>query len=825
MRQTVAPFSLRPGGWHFMDTWFQDIHFAFRVLCKHPGFTMVSVIALALGIGANSTIYSSLQAMVLRPLAFRDLDRILTVSETLPRMGADGISVAPANYRDLAENNSVFERVAALQGRGWDANVTGAGVPDQLEGYLVTPSFFPLLDMSPLLGRTFNESEAEAGDVREAVISFGAWQRHFGGDRSIIGRDIVLNGSKVTVIGVMPREFDFPIGAEIWAPLPTNSAGMSSRTDHTLDVIGRLKAEASLENARAELNRIAANLEQQYPVTNSGRGFRVGALRKEVLGETRNYILILMWSAAFVLVLACANVANLQLARALGQQRELAVRTALGASRWRIARQVLAESCMLSMAGGMLGLLLAMWAIPITRAGVPAFIVQHIAGVKNIRLDSGVIVFTAAVALLTGILAGLIPALQACSARDLTEALKEGTRGSSLGAAGSRSRSLLVISEVALALILLVGASLMVKGFRNLINRYPGYEASTALSMRVTLPEKKYATPRVRAEFYERAAEKLAAIPGVEAAAAVRFLPSGWAWQTGTFSIENATQDPEKQPRAGTEAVTPDFFPVLKIPLRAGRFLSHDDGVDAQPVAIISGATARRYWPGGDPVGHRIRLSSGDPWRTIVGIVGDIRQNTFDDAFRATIYVPIAQVPPQSAGFILRTPGDPMASATAARVAIQSVDADQPVFDIRTLEQLITDNASGVQYAAHMMSSFALIALLLAAAGIYAVMAYAVVQCTREIGVRMALGAQRGHVLRMIVGRSVKLAAVGLFFGVPIAFLMMRALAGLLVGVIRLDIPMLAGLTLMLGMVAALAGYIPARRATQIDPITALRDG
>ncbi|HEY6969753.1 MAG TPA: FtsX-like permease family protein, partial [Candidatus Angelobacter sp.] len=541
-----------------------------------------------------------------------------------------------------------------------------------------------------------------------------------------------------------------------------------------------------------------------------------------ILGPSRPYILILAWSAVFVLLLACANVANLQLARTISQQRELAVRTALGASRWRIARQVMAESCMLSLAGAAGGLLLAMWAVPFTRASVPDFIVQHVVGIKNIRLDGGVIAFTAVAGLLAGILAGVIPAWHAASSRDLTDALKEGVRGSS-GVARRRSRSLLVVTEVALALILLVGASLMVKGFRNLVNRDPGYDPA-ALSLRVTLPEKKYATASARADFYNRAVEQLAALPGVEAAAAVRFLPAGWAWQSGNFTIENVVSRPNEQPRAAMQSVTPEYFRALRIPLRAGRFLTQQDGEESPPVTVITEAMARRYWPGYNPIGHRIRFASSEPWRTIVGVVGNIRQEPFDYVFRSVAYVPMTQAPPQSAGFILRTSGDPMALALAARTALQRVDSDQPAFDIRTLEQLITDDTSGVQYSARMMFAFALIALLLAVAGIYAVMAYAVVQRTHEIGVRMALGAQHGHVLRMIIGNSVKLAAGGLVIGVPIAFFIMRALAGLLEGVIQLDISMLIALTVMLGMVAALAGYIPARRATQVDPIAALRN-
>lgn len=815
--------SHRPFHWQVADTLLQDVRVALRVLLRSRSFTLVAILAFGLGIGANASVYSTLRAMVLHPLPFKELDRVLILGEIVPKLGWEG-SVAPANYRDLAERSQVFERMAAFQGRGWDANVTSESTPERLEGYLVTPSFFPLLGMAPLMGSVFPESEAGAGSIRAVIISYATWQNHFGADPNIIGRTLTLNGGQVTIAAVMPREFDFPIGAEIWAPWPVNALEMNNRSEHTLDVIGRLKPGVTIDQVRAELNTMAANLEQEYPATNAGRRFDLGLLSKEVLGDTRQYIVILMWSAVFVLLLACANVANLQLARTLGQRKELAVRTALGASRWRIVSFVLVQSGMLSLAGGVVGLLLATWAVPLTRAAVPPFIVQHIAGIKNIKVDGGVLAFTAIIAVLAGVLAGLVPALQACSASDLNESLKEGLRGSSSAPVRGRSRSLLVVTEVALALILLVGASVMVKGFRNLANRYPGYQASGALSFRVTLPQKKYASAQARADFYERVVGELAAIPGAQAAAAVEYLPSGWYWQTGNLTIENVAPRPGEQRYAGMQTVTPGFFGTLRIPLRSGRFLTDQDGTTAPPVAVITEAMARRYWPNSDPIGHRIRFAAGGPWRSIVGVVGDIRQNTFDDRFRSTVYTPIAQAPPQTSGFIVRTMGDPMSLAASVRAAVQNVDRDQPIYDVRTLEQLNSDNASGVQYSARMMFAFALIALLLAVAGIYAVMAYAVVQRAHEIGIRMALGAGRGDVLRMIVGNSVKLAAGGLAVGVPIAFVLMRVLASLLVGVIRLDLPVLAGLTVMLGLAGALAGYLPARRAARIDPIVALRD-
>lgn len=815
--------SYRRSDWRVGHTLLQDVRFALRVLLRNRAFALVSIIALGLGIGANASVYSTLRAMVLHPLPFRELDRILIIGEVVPRLGWEG-NVAPANYRALVQRSSTFERLAAFQGRGWDANVTGEGMPERLEGCLVTPSFFPLLGMEPLMGRVFPESEAGSGSIRVAILSYSTWQDHFGADPHIIGRSLNLNGSPVTIIGVMSREFDFPIGTEIWAPWPVNSVEMNSRSDHTLNVIGRMKPGVPIDKARSELNTIAANLELEYPTTNEGRRFDLGFVRKEILGDTRQYILILMWSALFVLLLACANVANLQLARAIGQQRELAVRVALGASRSRIVSQVLVESSILSAAGGVVGLVLAEWAVPVTRAAVPPFIVQHIAGIKNIRVDGGVLAFTAVIAVLAGILAGVLPALQACFTSRLAESLKEGTRGSSFVPVRRLSRSLLVLTEVALAMILLVGACVMVKGFRHLANRYPGYEASGALSFRVTLPEKNYATTQARAAFYERLVAKLEILPGVQGAAGVQYLPSGWSWQTGTFSIEDMPERPGEQLRAGMQTATPGFFRALRIPLRSGRFLTDQDGLDTAAVALITETMARRYWSDRDPLGHRIRFAPSDPWRTIVGVVGDIRQNTFDDRFRSTVYAPISQAPPQSAGFVLRTSLDPMSLATAARGAVRAVDRDLPTYDIRTLEQLNSDNASGVQYSAHMMIAFALISLVLAVAGIYAVMAYAVVQRTHEIGVRMALGAQPADVLRIIIANSVKLAAGGLAVGVPVAFVLMRVLASLLIGVVRLDFLILVGMTALLGLAAALAGYLPARRAASIDPIAALRN-
>jgi len=804
-----------------MNTLADDLKHAFRMLRKSPGFSAVAILALAFGIGANSTMFSTLRAMVLRPLAFPDLDRIVTISESLPQQGLNDFSVAPPNYRDLAAQNTVFERVAAVRWRGWDSNLTGTGSPVRLEGEQVTASFFPLLSISPLMGRTFTEQDANA-DTRVVVLSYSAWQRQFAGDKSIVGRTILLDGWQTEVVGVMPKEFDFPIGTDVWSPLPMTTPEMSIRGDRTLYVIGRLKRGVSERQAFAELKTIAANLERAYPATNLGRSFSMASFRKQLSGVTRYFVSILMWAAAFLLLLACANVANLQLARAFSRQKELAIRAALGASRWRIARQALVESLVLSVAGGALGVPIAFWGIAVTKAAVPPFIVQHIAGIKNIRVNSSVLIFTAIVAVLTGLIAGCLPALQSVSAGRMYDALKSGMRGLSVLPMRARLRSVLVISEVALALVLLVGAGLMVKGFNYLLTKYPGYDQYGVLSARVVLPENKYADRHQRATFYAQALDRLAAIPGVESASTVRFVPNGWAWQSSSFVVENSPVRPRDVDLVGMQAVSSEYFRQLRIPMYQGRAFNAHDGPDSPVVVIVSDSFARRWWPAGDALGHRVRFGAAQPWRVVVGVVADIQQNSVAENYWPTVYLPVAQMPPESATFLLRTTSNPLSFAPAARQAIATVDPYQALYDFRTLRQLSTDNSSGIEFSAHMLMAFGVIALMLAAAGIYAVMSYSVNQRIHEIAICMAIGAQSRDVLRMIVGNSLKLGGIGLGIGLPMAVVLSRIMAALLVGVIRLDVLTFVVFTLVLGLTAAIAGYIPARRATRVDPMMAL---
>jgi putative ABC transport system permease protein len=802
----------------------QDLKYGLRMLAKDPAFTAVAVIALALGIGANTSIFSSVNAMLLHPFAFKHLDRIVTVWESVPKQNENHIKAAPANFRDWKEQSKGFDMLAA--GHGWDVNLTGAGVAERVEGYQVSAGLFPLLGMPPQYGRAITAGDFEAGHTSVVVLSYGFWQRHLGADPGIVGKSLHLNGQEFKVIGIMPADFDYPVGAEAWAPLDLGAAQNADRASHYLEVIGRLKSGTTMAQAQADLETIAAHLAQQYPQTNAGHGVRVMSLVEDLTYGSRQFLWVLMGAAAFVLLLACANVANLQLARATVRQKELAVRLALGASRWQITRQLLVESVLMALLGGLAGVLLASWGGELMQRTIPPFIVQHIPGIKHMKIDTGVLVFTLVVTLLTGILAGLAPALHV-SNPDPNEALKEGVRGGSASPGRQRLRALLVVTEVALALVLLVGAGLMVKGFHSLLNAYPGFDRSNVLTFHIALAESKARDEARVRDFYAQVIEKLQALPGVDSAAAVTSLPSGWSWNRTEYTAEGQPPAAPGEMRVAVwESITPGFFRALRIPLLEGRLLTAQDGPDAPLAIVISQSMAHRIWGSQEPVGKRIkfgRAESSEPWRTIVGVVGDIEQSPFDRAPKPTAYFPFAQMPLASSALAVRTSGDPIALAAAARAQVRSVDADQPPYDMRTLEQLISDNVSGVESSARMMFVFGVVALVLAASGIFALMTYSVTQRTHEIGVRMALGAQRSDVLRLVVGYAIKLAIIGLAIGVPFALALTAALSSVLFGVVRIDTPVFALFTLLLALVAALAAYIPARRATQVDPMVALR--
>ncbi len=801
----------------------QDVRYGLRMLWKRPGFTAVAVITLALGIGANTTIFNSINAMLLRPFPFPHLDRIVAIWETVPKRNENYLNPAPANFRDWSEQSSQFSQLAAF--RGWGANLTGGTAPEHVEGSQVTAGFFPLLGISPHLGRQIGSADFQNGVAPVVVVSHGFWQQHLAADPGIVGRQLLLNGEKFTVIGVASSEFDFPTGAKVWTPLDLSGPANEDRANHSLTVFGRLKDGVSMSQAQATLDTIAVHLGQQYPKTNASHGVSVRNMVEDLTFGSKQFLMMLMGAAAFVLLLACANVANLQLARASGRQKEIALRAALGASRWQVGRQLLVESVLLALLGSAAALLLSAWGLNLLRRSLPPFIVEHVAGLKHLQLDLRTFLFTLLIAVVTGILAGLAPALH-FSRPNVNDTLKESARGGSASARGRRLRTLLVISEIALSLVLLVGAGLMVKGFRTLTTKDMGFDRNHVLTFHVVLPDAKYKQSRIRS-YYEQVLRNIQALPGVESAAAVTSLPAGWTWNWTEFTAEGKPPvSPGDRASVISQVVSPGLFSTLRVPLRQGRLLSDQDGPDAPPVAVISEDMARQTWPDQNPLGKHIQLGrpgSGQPLRTIVGVVGDVKPDPLDRDPAPTAYVPFAQQPQNASAIVVRTSGDPLTLAGPVSKQLRDVDADQPPYDVRSLEQVVSDNLSGIESSADMMLIFAACALTLAAAGIFAVMAYSVTQRTHEIGVRVALGARRTDVLRLVVGGALKMATIGLSIGFVLALLLTRALSSALFGVVQIDIVTFALLTSLLALVAALAAYIPARWAMNVDPMVALR--
>jgi len=802
----------------------QDFRYALRQLQKNPSFTAVAVITLALGIGANTTIFSNVNAMLVRPFPFHRLDRLVSVWEAMPKQNATRMPATPANFRDWNEQSGSFEQLAAMQ--GWDANLTGSNLAQHVEGYRVSSNFFSALGMPMLLGRDIGNADFQQGAAPVAVLSYGFWQQHLGADREIVGRQLQLNGAKLSVIGITAQDFDFPPGAQIWTPLDLNDAQKSDRQNHSLTVFGRLKDGVSVTQAQADLQTVASRLAGQYPGTNTGHEVSVVNMVEDLAAGSGQFLLVLMGAATFVLLLCCANVANLQLARASSRQKEVALRAALGAGRWRIGRQLIVESILLALIGSAGAVLVSAWALKLVRNNLPPFVVAHVAGLRHLEVDSRVFLFTMAVAIFTGVATGLAPTLQLVRPH-VSDALKQGARaGSSAGR--HRFRTLLVISEVALSLVLLVGAGTMVSGFRTLATTQMGFDQHNVLTFHVALPEEKYRDKDRARSYYQQALQKIGTLPGVEAVACVTSLPSGWSWNWVPLEVEGkAPATAGEAPSAIQQIASPGIFSTLRVPLREGRLLSEQDGKDAVPIAVISESLARRNWPGQNPLGKHVRMGqqpqNPGPWRTVVGIVGDVSPSPFDRNPAPTMYVPLAQQPELNSAFTVRTSADPLALAAAVNAQLRSVDADQPDYDVRTLEQVVSDGLSGVENAAYVMLVFGICALTLAAAGIFAVMAYSVAQRTHEIGVRMALGAKRSDVFQLVLGAAVKMAVVGLAIGLSIALLMTHALSSALFGVVQINLTLFAALALLLALVAVIAAYMPTRWAMQVDPMVALR--
>lgn len=804
----------------FIESLWQDVRCGLRMLRKNAGFAMIAVLTLALGIGANTAIFSVIHAVLLRPLPYDHPDRITLVRESNPGKGFEQFSVSPPNYMDWKNGAGVFEQMASMSRSQF--SYTGGAEPERLVGARVAASFFSVLGAQPELGRTFLPEDDVVGKASVVVLSHGLWTEHFGSDPQVIGKSLTLDGESYRVIGVMRNGFQFPRGVQLWVPSEFDERSLSPRARgaHYLTVIARLKPGASIDQAQAEMVSISKRLEQLYPGTNTGWTSRVVALNEATVGNIRPTLLVLFGAVGFLLLIACANVANLLLARATARQREIAIRFSLGASRLRIARQLLTESILLSGIACTLGLLLAEWAIRALRSLPPSTLPRA----ESIGLDLPVLGFAAGVAVLTALLFGFAPALQITRGAP-SETLKEGGRTASAGRHGVRSA--LVVLETTLALVLLVGSGLLLKSFMRLQTVDPGFQSKNILTANISLPKSKYSTDAQTIQFFGQALERLQAVPDVKEAA----VASGNPIEGSNLSFVFATKElqalaPADQPSAGYYVVSPNYFHTLAIPLLVGRYFTQGDSAGSPRVAIVSQAVAQRFFHDRSPIGQTIKIGVGagdPPWREIVGVVGDVKDDGLGEAATMTVYEPYTQQAWSSMSLFLRLDSDPSHLASILRSQVMSVDKDQPVAEIATGEQLMSEAVAQPQLRTLLLGLFAGLALVLASLGIYGVMSNTVAQRTHEIGVRMALGAGQRSVLRLVLGNGMRLTLLGIVLGTMGAFALTRLMKGFLFHVTPTDPATFVSVALFLFLVALLASYIPARRATRVDPVVALR--
>ena len=806
------------------DEMFQDLRFGLRMLLKHKGFTAIAILTLGLGVGANTAIFSVVNAVLLRPLPFAEPERLLWFGGWTGNDKEQGVT--PADFLDYREQCRSFTQIAASVSDGIPMNLSGGGEPERLKGGYVTANYLDVFGVKPVLGRTFAAEEGlegidmEGGD-RVVVLSHALWQRRFGADPAIINQMITIEKRNVTVIGVMPPQFQYPPGVEIWLPFrfPTSPQSVfRSREFHFLRPVARLKPGVTRAQAQAEVETIARTLQSLYPKTNANQSLFLWPMQERLVGNIRLTLLTLLGAVGCVLLIACANVANLLLARASARGREIAVRSALGASRGRVMRQLLTESLALAQLGGLVGMLLAKWGVNL----LVALSASYLPRADEVRINATVFGFTLTVALITGLLFGLAPALQ--SARlDLTEALKEGGRGAGSGARRHRTLNLLVVGEVAVAMVLLIGAGLLINSFVRLQQVNPGFDEKNLLTARIDIPN-PYAQPEKKAQFFDQLQQRVAALPGVEAVGLITELPLAGQSADLPFRIAGRPEPlPGQSPHADIRAVNHDYFRAMRIPLLKGRYFTEEDVRDNAKVVLISEELARLYFAGDEPIGQRLirRAVGNEPYEEIIGVVGDVRHRGLDIGLRQTIYSPFLGL-----GFtnlVIRTTTAPASLAAAVRREAAAIDPNQPVADIKTMERWVSESVAQPRFRTLLLSMFSGAALLLAMVGIYGVMSYAVSQRVHELGVRIALGARAGDVLRLVIRQGMKLALYGVAIGLVGAFTLTRLIKDLLFGVGTTDPLTFATISLLLTGVALLACYLPARRATKIDPMVALR--
>jgi putative ABC transport system permease protein len=799
-----------------METLIQDIRYGLRGLWKRPGFTAVALITLALGIGANTAIFSLINAVLIRPLPFPQPDRLVWSWGNI-RNGGNRASVSPLDYLDFRQQNRSFEEFAAMISVPLSANLTGGGEPQRLTAAGVTGNFFQALGVQPALGRTLMLENESTGRDQVAVLSYGLWQKRFAGDPGIINQRIALDGKSFEVLGVMPRDFDFPATTEVWVPLNFEAQpGLKQRKAHFLRPVGRLKAGVSLAQAQADTDAIARHLEATYPDTNTGWNLRLVSLREQIVGNIRSTLYILLGAVGFVLLIACANVANLLLAHAASRRKEIALRTALGAGRLRIARQMITESVILALLGGALGTLLAIW-------GVQALIAlsgENIPATAHVKIDLTVLGFTLVTSVLTGLLFGLAPALRTMRL-SLSETLKEGGRSGSESAQRNRTRSLLVVFECAVAVMLLVGAGLLIRSLVRLQNTNPGFDSSNVLTIRIDLPDQKYATPESRSNFWEQFESRVSALPGVESVGLVSELPLSGQPNDMPYTVEGRPADAANQGFDDDfRRVNRDYFRTLRIPFLRGRNFTPQEVREGAKVLVISESLVTQTFPNEEPLGKRLVMGFRNEAFEIVGIVGDVRHRSLEQSPLPTMYMPALE---SGENVVIRAQTDTPAIAAAVRREVAAIDPNQPIARVRTMNEWLGLAVAAQRYRAGLLGLFAGLALLLSAVGIYGVMSYSVGQRTHEIGVRMALGARQLDVLKLVVRQGMGLVFVGVGIGLIGALALTRIISSLLFGVGTRDPVTFTGVSILLAVVAFIACYVPAWRATKVDPLVALR--
>jgi predicted permease len=808
------------------------------MLAKSPGFTLAAILSLAIGIGANTSIFSIINALLLRPLPYRDADRLVILWNRSPGLNITEDWFSTAQYFDIKTGHHGFEQVAIAIGGNY--NLTSKGEPERVGTIRVSSNLLPMLGQAAAVGRIFAPNEDSPGRPATAVLSYGMWLRHFGADPKMIGKSVTLNAVPYEVVGIMPRAFSLPRevlptldGAEqadILLPLPMPLGAAQNRDHEDYNIMGKLRPGVSIAQAQAEMDTITARLRHDYPQTyppNGGLTFGVVPLLEQVVGDARPTLFVLLGAVGFVLVIACANVANLLLARAVARQKEIAIRTALGASRLRIVRQVLTESMLLSLSGGACGVLLAFWSLH----WIHVFGPKSVPRINDIGIDRVALVFTFVLSVFSGAVFGLVPALRV-SRFDLHATLKDSNRGTAGASAvwgrGHNMRRMLVISELALCVMLLIGAGLLIRSFVYLENVSPGFNPNQLLTLELTMSGPKYDDPKAVGAAYRQLWSRLESLPGVTASGAVTSLPLSQMFAWGPITVEGRVPPPgENFINADQRVVGGHYFEAMEIPLRSGRFFNEHDTPSSPKVVVIDEYMAQQLWPNQDPIGRRIHyggITDKDPWETVVGVVGRVKQYTLDSDSRIALYLPQTQYPTRAMNIVLRSAADPAALAPAVKQQIHELDSDLPLYNVRTMNQRLDESLAQRRFAMLLLTLFAGVALALAVIGTYGVMSYLVNQGTREIGIRIAMGATHRAIERLIVWKGLALALCGVAIGTTGAFAVSRLMRSLLFGVTPFDPFTFVAISLLLTLVALLASYIPARRVAQIDPIVALRD-